>query len=179
MRNMHAFSKGSLRLSQRVALFLFFLLAVSLISVRIVAAEGNGMCIPVHAKIQSTFFAEGCSSPVGLCTTGEITESGLLNGSTSFVALGMSPAAGMPGAEPDTTLSYSGLLKITTRLGVLTIRDAGVFDTARGVFSEIERITEGTERFFNASGTLFIYGTAFADGTGFSGSIKGEVCLAD
>jgi hypothetical protein len=178
MRSMHVFSKGSLRLSITVVVFLFSVFAVSLIGERIAAAEDGGMCIPVHAKIQSTFFAEGCNSPVGLCTTGEITEGGLLNGSTSFVALGMSPAAGMPGVEPDTTLSYSGLLKITTRLGMLTILDVGVFDTARGVFSELDRITEGTERLFGASGTLFIYGTAFADGTGFGGSIRGEVCLA-
>ena len=177
MRSMHVFSKGSLR-SSIVVVFLFSLFAVSLIGERIAAAEDGGMCVPVHAKIQSTFFAERCNSPVGLCTTGEITEGGLLNGSTSFVALSMSPAAGMPGVEPDTTLSYSGVLKLTTRLGTLTIRDVGVFDTARGVFSELERIIEGTDRFFGASGTLFIYGTAFADGTGFSGSIRGEVCLA-
>ena len=115
---------------------------------------------------------------MGLCTKGEITEGGMLNGTTEFIALSVAPAAGMPGVEPDTTLSYSGLLTITTKHGTLLIRDVGVFDTARGVFSELERITEGTERFVNAKGTLFIYGPAAADGSGFTGSIRGDVCLA-
>ena len=178
MRSMIEFSKGSLRLSTMFVVFLFSVFALSLIGTRTVAAENDGMCIPVHAKIQSTFFAEGCYSPVGLCTTGEITEGGILNGTTEFTALSLSPAAGMSGVEPDTTLSYSGLLKIITKLGMLTIQDVGVFDTARGVFSELDRITAGTERFFGSSGTLFIYGTATADGSGFGGSIRGEVCLA-
>lgn len=141
-------------------------------------AQGSSLCIPIHAEILSTFVTAGCESPVGLCTTGTITEGGILNGTTEFTALSVATAAGMPGVEPDTTLSYSGLLKITTKLGTLTISDVGIFDTARGVFSELDRITEGTERFFGSNGTLFIYGTATADGTGFGGSINGEVCLA-
>lgn len=177
MRSVIEFSKGSLRLSTMFVVFLFSVFALSLIGTRTVAAENGGMCIPIHAKIRSTFFAEGCYSPVRLCTTGEITEGGILNGTTEFTALSLAPAAGMSGVEPDTTLSYSGLLKITTTHGMLLIRDVGMFDTAKGVFSELDRITEGTERFSGASGTLFIYGTASADGTGFGGSIRGEICL--
>lgn len=179
MRSMLAFSKGSLRLSTMFIVFLFSVFAAGVINARTAAAEESGICIPVRAEIQSTFFAEGCESPVGLCTTGEITQGGILNGTTEFTALSVAPAAGMPGVEPDTTLSYAGLLRITTKHGMLLIRDVGVFDTARGVFSELDRITEGTERFFGATGTLFIYGPANADGSGFTGSIRGEVCLAN
>ncbi len=82
MRSMIEFSKGSLRLSTMFVVFLFPILALSLIGTRTLAVENGGMCIPVHAKIQSTFFAEGCYSPAGLCTTGEITEGGILNGTT-------------------------------------------------------------------------------------------------
>ena len=93
----------------------FFIIAVVLFIVDPVKAEDEGFCVPIHAKIQSFFVTDGCDSPVGLCTVGEITEGGLLNGSTFFRALGAAPAAGMPDAEPETTLSYSGVLTVTTK----------------------------------------------------------------
>jgi len=46
-----------------------------------------------------------------------------------------------------------------------------------GVFSEFDRVVSGTGRFEGASGTLFIYGDAFPDGTGFLGTIEGPLCL--
>ncbi len=140
------------------------------------ATDGPG-CIPIRASIEARFFTAGCLSPVGLCTAGEITRGGLLNGTTEFTALGIAVAAGMPGIEPDTTLSYHGVLTITTKHGTLEISDVGVFDQVTGVFSELDRVVSGTGRFETASGTLFIYGDAFADGSGFTGSIAGEVCL--
>ncbi len=142
-------------------------------------AQETGICIPIHAKIESYYSADGCDSPVELCTKGQITQGGILNGSTEFTALSVSQSAGMYGVEPVTTLSYSGELRITTKHGMLTVWDVGVFDTARGVFSELDRITGGTERFAGASGTLYIYGPSTADGSGFIGSIKGEICLSN
>lgn len=142
------------------------------------AAQDASLCIPIHAEIRSTFFAAGCDSPVGLCTAGEITKGGILDGTTQFTALSVAPSAGMPGAEPETTLAYSGLLTITTKQGTVVIRDVGVFDAARGVFGEVDRIVEGTGRFLGATGTLYVFGPTTADGTGFVGSIRGEVCLS-
>ena len=134
-------------------------------------------CIPIRATIEARLFTTGCLSPVGLCTAGEITEGGLLNGTTEFTALGIGVAAGMPGIEPDATLSYHGTLIVTTKYGTLEISDVGVFDQVVGVFSELDRVVSGTGRFERANGTLFIYGDAFPDGTGFLGTIKGRLCL--
>ncbi len=143
-------------------------------------AESNkkDFCIPVRAKIESTFVTDGCESPVGLCTEGRVTRGGFLNGKTSFVALGAAPSAGLEGVEPETTLSYSGELKVSTRHGSWKTSDVGVFDQAAGTFSELDRVVEGTGKFKNASGQLFIYGNATADGSGFTGDIRGEICLS-
>jgi hypothetical protein len=100
------------------------------------------------------FVVEGCTSPVGSCTVGSITNGGFLNGETSFTAFGAAIAAGMNGIEPDSTSSYSGLLTITTKHGILTISDVGVFDTAMGKFSEIDRVIEGTGMFQESTGVL-------------------------
>ena len=140
-------------------------------------ASPDELCIPVHATIKAVFVLADCDSPVGLCTTGQISGGGILNGNTRFTALGIAPAAGITGIEPDSTLSYHGVLEITTRHGTLTISDIGVFDQLVGVFSEVDRITAGSGRFENASGTLFIHGNAFPDGSGFDGEVRGQICL--
>ena len=140
-------------------------------------ATQDGLCIPVHATINALFVTAGCTSPVGLCTAGQLSGSGILNGSTRFTALGIAPAAGITGIEPDTTLSYHGVLEVATRHGTLSISDIGVFDQAVGVYSEVDRITAGTGRFENATGTLFIHGDAFSDGSGFDGEVRGQICL--
>ena len=89
-----------------------------------------------RSALQSTATTDGCTSPVGLCTAGTFRGDHLLRGTTSFVADGLAPAAGMPAVEAGTTLSYSGLLTITTRRGTLTTRDTGIFDTAgTGLFA--------------------------------------------
>jgi len=161
---------------QKTTLMLLFAIAMCVVTGRQAFATQGALCIPVHATIEALFVATGCTSPVGLCTAGQIT-GGVLNGQTSFTALGIATAAGMTGIEPDTTLSYHGVLEISTRHGTLTISDIGVFDQAFGVYSEVGRITAGTGRFENATGTLFIYGNAFPDGSGFNGAIRGKVCL--
>lgn len=161
---------------QKNTLIFLFVTAMCVASGRQAFARPDGLCVPVHATIKALFVATDCSSPVGLCTAGQIT-GGLLNGTTNFTALGIAPAAGMPGIEPETTLSYHGVLEITTQHGTLTISDIGAFDQAVGVYSEIDRITAGTGRFENATGTLFIYGNAFPDGSGFDGAVRGRICL--
>ena len=157
-------------------LFLFIIATIGFAS-RQVLASPNELCIPVHATINALFVNTDCSSPVGLCTAGQISGGGILNGNTRFIALGTASAAGITGIEPETTLSYHGLLEVTTRHGTLTISDIGVFDPVVGVYSEVDRITAGTGRFENATGTLFIHGNAFTDGSGFDGEVRGQICL--
>jgi hypothetical protein len=125
--------------------------------------------------ITSSVVAEGCTSPVGLCTAGAFDGDHLLRGRTSFVADGLAPAAGLPGSEAPTTLSYSGLLTITTREGTLTTRDTGIFDTAAGLFTSRDIVVGGTGIFAGATGHIFFHGTGT---TTFDSVASGEICLA-
>ena len=178
MKNVNEHGKSMLS-NQRTALVpLFFVMAVSLLLAPSAEAVDDALCIPVQAKIEAFFVVEGCESPVGLCTAGTITRGGFLDGTTSFTALATAEGAGLPGGiEPLSTLSYTGILEVAAAHGTLTLSDVGVLDPETGVFSELDRITDGTGKFEGASGVLFIYGNTTAGGTGFIGTIKGEVCL--
>ena len=81
----------------------------------------------------------------------------------------------MPAVEAPTTLSYSGLLTITTSFGTLTTRDTGIFDTAAGLFTSRDVIVGGTGIFTGATGHLFFSGTGT---TTFNSTALGEICLA-
>lgn len=139
-------------------------------------------CWSVHAQITASFTSDGCESVVGLCTAGSVRGS-LLAGETRFSAAGVGGnVAGeesivTPPAEPGSTWAYSGTLTLETHLGSLTFNDVGVFDTAGGEFSEIDRLVDASGLFAGASGSLFIYGDAFPDRTGFAGDIRGRLCL--
>ena len=137
-------------------------------------------CAPVHGTIHSVFFTHNCTSPVGLCTVGAITGSGLLDGNTSFLALNAAPSAGMQNTEPPQNLSYSGQLTIVTTNGTLVTRDLGVLDAFHLAFTELERPTSGTGVFANvASNDFFISGSVVDNGTGFQGTLSGVVCAND
>jgi hypothetical protein len=137
----------------------------------------HGRCVQLKGKggINSSVTADGCTSPVGLCTAGVFEGEPLLRGTTAFVADALAPSAGLPATvEPPTTLSYSGLLTITTRRGSLTTRDTGIFDTAAGLFSSRDTIVSGTGIFAGASGHLFFSGTGTST---FESTATGEICL--
>lgn len=135
-------------------------------------------CHRVTAKLMTVKTTDKCPSPVNFCAAGVVLADGLLNGTTTAVVLGLAPSVGLPGVEPATTASYAGERTITTHQGVLTLRFTGVFDTARGEFSELERVQDGTGKFSGATGTLFVFGTSSADGTSFQAQIQGEICTA-
>ena len=127
------------------------------------------------AGIRASVVTAGCASPVGLCTAGQFHGDSLLSGTTSFVADGLAPAAGLPGVEAPTTLSYSGLITITTCEGTLTTRDTGIFDTAAGLFASRDVVVGGTGRFAGATGHLFFHGTGTSS---LDSDADGEICLA-
>src|SRR5215469_3515642 len=89
------------------------------------AAPSPVTCRPVRGTIHSVFTTQNCASPVGLCTTGTITDAGILDGSTTFAALAVAPSAGLQG-EPQANLSYSGQLTILATNGTLVTKDLGV-----------------------------------------------------
>src|ERR1700704_1225649 len=87
-------------------------LAIGLVSVSALASEPSSSgdlgrigdpCTPVSAPIVTTFFVEGCTSPFGLCTRGEIA-SGVLAGTTRFAVVALAP-----GDSPELLL-YTGEL---------------------------------------------------------------------
>jgi hypothetical protein len=127
------------------------------------------------ATLRASVVVTGCASPVGLCTAGEVHGDPVLTGTTAFVADGLAPAAGMPAVERPTTLSYSGLLTITTCEGTLTARDTGIFDTAAGLFASRDVVVGGTGRFAGASGHLFFQGTGTSS---LDSDADGEICFA-
>lgn len=143
--------------------------AVSALAGALLVSQGAwaGECKPVDTTITTTFFVDGCESPVGICTAGTIP-SGPLQGTTRFVALTV-----QEGPNPDITV-YTGELVITTRKGTLTIRDAGVLNGAAGTFVELQNVVDGSRGLGHLTGLLTSRGVMTA--TGFQGSLRGFVC---
>ena len=134
-------------------------------------------CRPVHGTIHSVFTTLNCTSPVGLCTAGTITDAGPLDGSTTFAALAVAQSAGLPGEEPAANLSYSGRLTILAGHGTLVTRDLGILDATHLAFTEMERPESGTGVFANPGNSVFfISGSIVDNGQGFQGDLTGTVC---
>jgi hypothetical protein len=140
------------------------------------ASAGGQHCKNIKAQFSSNVLLSGCTSVVGLCTTGTV-QNGPLTSTFSFTALGLGPTAGMPGVEPPTTLSLSGSVVFDLGAdGQVFSADVGIFDSARGLFTEVHRINGGTGKFVGATGELFGFGFARPDGSGFDGELRGTVC---
>jgi hypothetical protein len=135
----------------------------------LLASPGSqaGQCTRIDTTVATTFFVAGCTSPVGICTTGTVP-SGLLKGTTRFTALTITP-----GPSPDLLL-YTGELVITTRSGTVTIRNSGMLDGATGSYFEFEQVVGGMRLFRHARGALTSQG--IATGTGFFGTLAGVLC---
>jgi len=139
--------------------------------------SADDRCRPIRGTINSVYTKQNCTSPIGLCTVGTITGSGLLDGNTTFVALAAAPSAGMPAVEPPANLSYSGQLTIVARQGTLVTADLGVLDAAHLAFTEMERPISGTGVFANPGNSVFFISGAIVDnGQGFQGDLSGTVC---
>ena len=162
---------------RRLVLATLILIAVGALT-RNVHADVS--CMPVHGTITSVRTTQNCTSPIGICTVGTIAGAGLLEGTTTFVALDAAPSAGMSALEPSTNLSYSGQLTIVTRNGTLVTRDLGVLDAVHAAFTEMERPQSGTGVFANpGSNDFFISGSVVDNGQGFQGKLSGIVCISD
>jgi len=164
----------------RATLGILLLVLVQLIwFAQVCSASGEGdRCHQVRAKEHAVRVTEGCTSPVGFCVEGVISGGGWINGKTNATISGLAPSVGLPGIEPETTLSAAGDRTIVTSHGTLNLRFTAVFDTARGEFSELLRVTNGTGKFIGATGTLYLTGRLSADGISIEGDVTGEVCLA-
>ena len=109
-------------------------------------------------------------------TSGTITQGGKLNGTTQAVFT----SAFTPTPDPN-TFSFTDDLTVTTRKGVLKTHNVGIFDTATGLFSAINRIdpNASTEAFAGATGVLYINGKTTDGGATFQAEITGEICFAN
>jgi hypothetical protein len=158
------------------------LLALSALAVLTDVPAGRAAvsCRAFEAIVLLHATKEGCTSPVGLCTKGTV-ESGdpsLAGATWFFSALGTAEAAGLPASLPASMLSYAGSVVVTTaRDGTFTTSNAGVFDTAAGAFSQLDRVTGGTGRFADAAGRHIFTTAAGSAEAGFKSHVRGELCL--
>lgn len=150
--------------------------AVCIFTFTAVAAAADE-CKRVHAQIISTPIFGCLTSPIGLCTSGTIEGNHGLRGSTFFTADSAAPGPATA-HNAAATISYSGVLEITTAHGVLVTRDTGIFDQASGIFSSYDVVDsdDSTGRYAGATGTLFIGGTT-VNGQFVTTVITGEICL--
>jgi hypothetical protein len=138
-------------------------------------------CRNFDATILLHMTKEGCTSLVGICTVGTVESSdpSVSGAKWFFTSLGTASSAGLPAnVEPASMLSYAGSVVVTTlRDGTFTTSNAGVYDTAAGAFSQLDRITGGTGKFANTKDRLiFITATGGGD-AGFKSYVRGEFCL--
>jgi hypothetical protein len=140
-------------------------------------AHATDGCLPVFGHLQATFTTTNCTSPVGLCMTGTITNGGILDSSTVLLVLDAAPSAGLPTVEPSANVSYSGSLSIDAAGGMLMLHDLGVVDGVHMNFTELERPQTGSTGIFtNATNDFFISGSVTNSGNSFNGYVYGELC---
>ena len=99
-----------------------------------------------------------CTSPIGLCTAGQLT--GTINGDFVFTATSLQPSATAG------VLFYTGEIVVQTSRGEVRCQDAGAFQTAEpGGVVDLCTITGGTGDWAGVSGHIRIHGTfTFAEG---------------
>ncbi|MCM3869407.1 MAG: hypothetical protein ND895_01750 [Pyrinomonadaceae bacterium] len=138
------------------------------------AQEQSTATLSAHSNCRSV---QGNLREVGNSTgtTGRITNGGILNGRTQLLYT----SGVLPTPDP-TSVSYTTDFTVTTNRGILKTHNAGIFEFAAGVFTEIARIdpNASTGRFAGATGVLFTSGKTPDGGATFRSKISGEVCLA-
>ena len=133
-------------------------------------------CKSVRGGIDETLTPpSACTSPVGLCTTGNIY--GDIKGQFKFTA-----SAILNSNDTSVTnvvfVTGDNVINATykTRKGTVTAKSAAVFRTSDdGELSDVQIITGGTGGFAGVTGSLQLVGN-FVNGIGFS-SFEGTVCF--
>jgi hypothetical protein len=130
-------------------------------------------CHRAKGNISVSFTSQDCSSPYGMCTTGEVRGDHFLRGTTKYTVEQIGGVAGDPYGQA--TVSYRGVLTLTTKHGTLTITDLGIWDEVAGVISSQSPTLSGTGDFEGVHGLFFTNGTATQPG--FSSAISGNICV--
>jgi hypothetical protein len=153
----------------RSRLFAMFLLVV----MSAPAALAGSHCKTFFAEQSDRLVTEGCTSPIGFCAGGTFRGNRGFRGNSFFSALSFDPIL----SDTLGRLVVPGISTYTTDDGVLTISDVSVFDTPRGTFAGIGRITTGTGRFSGATGDVFTTGHVSPDGLSFTTDVTAEICF--
>ncbi|MEO1174795.1 MAG: hypothetical protein AAFX94_22490 [Myxococcota bacterium] len=161
--------------SAHVVVFLFLGgVPVSAAAEATAKGQDEGRC-RIAAGIFTSEPREPCTSPVGICTVGKLR--GTLRADYAFTMATLVPA-GDP-TVPN-LFFYTGLSEIDLRRGSLVGTDTGSFDLdplGEGRFVSLITITDGTDAWAGAKGTLQIRGR-LDFGTGMArGDYFGRVCV--
>jgi hypothetical protein len=141
-------------------------LALALLLVGSRAAVAS-QCAAIRTNIVTGYALTGCTSPIGVCTTGTMSSPTLL-GNTSFSARNV-----VQGLSPD-LLVYSGELVLTFSDGTITIHDQGILNSTTAYYFEVQRVVSGTGAYARAYGLLTSRGVSTP--TGFQGVLSGTIC---
>lgn len=136
-------------------------------------AFANSQCKTFVAVQHDRLTTDGCTSPIGFCAAGTFRGNHGFRGNFFFSAISFDPIP----SDALGRLAVPGVSTYTTDNGRLTISDVSVFDTTRGTFAGIGRITEGTGRFAGATGDIFTTGNVSSDGLSFTTLMTGEICV--
>jgi hypothetical protein len=140
-------------------------------------AQQPAQCRRFEATIALQMTKEGCSSQIDLCTVGTVVsnEPALSGATWLFTAHGMAETAGLP--LPKTLQSYAGTVLVTAKGGTFTTTTAGIYDTESQAFSQLDKISKGTDRFSNSAGRLIFLTGISRQGGGFDSHGRGEFCV--
>ena len=108
---------------------------------------GRTQCKSIFAEEHSVLITTGCNSPVGFCAGGPFRGNHGFRGTSFFSAISFDAIVN----DPLGRQVVPGVSTYTTDDGAITISDVSVFDVARGTFSGIGRIIQGTGRFAGAT----------------------------
>ena len=124
-------------------------------------ATNRRVCLPVVAS--------GVGQDLGnFMTTATISSHGLLLGTTN--------ATFTPTGGDATTVTFTGPIVFTTRIGSLTAQVDGSVNTATGAFASQSSAVTGTGAFSGVTGHLTLAGTENLETGAFTETITGRLC---
>jgi hypothetical protein len=125
------------------------------------SASGARICLPVRAT--------GVGQDLGnFMTTATISSHGVLLGTTN--------ATFAPTGSDGTTVTFTGPIVFSTRIGSLTAQVDGAFNMVTGAFHSESTRLEGTGAFRGVTGHLTLAGTEDLKTFAFTETITGRLC---
>jgi hypothetical protein len=140
----------------------------ALIASAIVAAPANASG-STKARICLHVMATGVGQDLGnFMTTATISSHGVVLGTTN--------ATFTPTGGDATTVTFTGPIVFTTRIGALTAQVDGMVNTATGAFVSQSTSVNGTGAFSRVTGDVKLVGTEDLQTGAFTETITGRLC---